>query len=72
MGGKGDSNTVRSTTDSGEALTPLPKKYTWYPNKKIESPLKQDRLLAESPQPKSISSYGKHGQVKVRNDPTTP
>lgn len=32
---KGDSNTVKSTEDSGDALTPLPKKYTWYPNNNI-------------------------------------
>jgi len=68
---KGDSATMKSTTDSGDALTPLPKKYTWYPNCKIESPLKQG-LIAESPKPKSISSYSRHSSVRVRNDPITP
>jgi hypothetical protein len=29
-------------------------------------------MIAESPKPKSISSYGKHSGVVVRNDPITP
>lgn len=62
---------AKSTNDSGEALfSPVPRKYDWYPNNKIESPMKQ--MIAESPKPKSISSYGKHSGVVVRNDPITP
>lgn len=61
----------KSTTDSGEALTPLPKKYWWYPNNKIESPIKQG-VLDVTPKPKSVSSYAKHSSVMIRNDPITP
>jgi hypothetical protein len=39
---------LKSTSDSGEALTPLPKKYTWYPNMFLKSPINSS-FKAESP-----------------------
>jgi hypothetical protein len=48
----------------------LPKKYDWYPNLKLDSPMKTRK--AESPAPKTIKSYFKHSTVIVRNDPMTP
>jgi hypothetical protein len=48
----------------------LPKKYVWYPNTKIESPVKTRK--AESPAPKTVSSYFRYKTVMVRNDPMTP
>jgi len=59
-----------SSTKDGSEHSLLPKKYVWYPNMKIESPTKNK--FAESPVPKSISSYFKHKSVNVRNDPMTP
>lgn len=63
-----------STNDGSDQVAPvmnlLPKKYVWYPNAKIESPVKTRK--AESPVPKSISSYFRYQSVKVRNDPMTP
>lgn len=59
-----------SSTKDGSENQFLPKKYVWYPNGKIESPMKQK--FAESPVPKSISSYFKFKSVNVRNDPMTP
>lgn len=61
---------MHSTNDSGDPVTPLPKKYSWYPNMQIESPM--NRLVVESPKPKCISSFAKHNSIIVRNDPTTP
>lgn len=57
----------RQSTDESD----LPKKYGWYPNTQLGSPMKSAREAA-SPVPKSISSYFRHQSVKVRNDPMTP
>lgn len=60
-----------STNASSELQTMgLPKKYDWYPNLKLDSPMKTRK--AESPAPKTIKSYFKHSTVVVRNDPMTP
>lgn len=60
-----------STNASSEAQpVSLPKKYNWYPNLRLESPMKSK--LAESPAPKTIKSFFKHSTVIVRNDPMTP
>lgn len=62
---------LKSTSDTGEPLTPIPKRYNWYPNASLDSPLNKG-LKAESPQPKTISSYGKHNLINVRKNPLTP
>jgi hypothetical protein len=65
------SNSLKSTNESGQPLTPMQKKYDWYPNNSILSPMKPN-IQAESPAPKSIKSFYKHSSVIVRNDPMTP
>jgi len=62
---------MKSTTDSGPSMTPINKKYSWYPNYQLTSPMKTG-MQDESPAPKSIKSYHKHSSIQVRNDPTTP
>jgi hypothetical protein len=60
-----------STNASSDVITQcLPKKYNWYPNLKIESPVKTRK--AESPAPKTVKSFFKFSTVIVRNDPMTP
>lgn len=48
----------------------LPKKYVWYPNTKLTSPVKTSKAV--SPVPKTVSSYFRHKSVLIRNDPMTP
>lgn len=55
-----------------KVLTNLPDRYTWYPNPRIESPMKLLKCGSITPPPKSISSYARHKGKSVRKDPTTP
>jgi hypothetical protein len=57
-----NSGSEKSTSESGPYFTPINKKYNWYPNLSLTSPMKKG-LQAESPAPKSIKSYHKHSQV---------
>ena len=57
-----NASSMKSTNDSGPSLTPINKKYNWYPNYSLASPMKTG-MQAESPAPKSIKSYQKHSSI---------
>lgn len=69
-----DGSKQSSTQDGSTVILPaqpdLPKKYVWYPNTKLVSPVKTSKAV--SPVPKTVSSYFRHKSVLIRNDPMTP
>jgi hypothetical protein len=65
-------NTSELSSQTGELPDALPKKYNWYPNRRLDLPLGMRKNSSHTPGPKSISSFMRHASFKVRNDPTTP
>lgn len=50
-------NLMFHSTNDGSDTPILPKKYVWYPNMQIESPVKTKNHVTDSPGPKTVSSY---------------